>query len=1402
MNKLFSRLLVAVFFLTVLGTTKALATNTAITVGAGTWDNPKWNAYVHVPSTYAANPNKLYPTIIFFPGLGEVGTMGSGSNAYVMNASTKVINNGPGAYIKQGWNGNITTSDGVAHEFIVISLQTPEYPSPTQVKQKVDQLKSTYRIDPNRLHFTGLSHGGWVSNATATYKPSYYDTDYLDLAASIVDVEGVPVNPEGFVEGVTPYYYPQNFVEYAQRNGKELGFEQVGDFRDIQTMITAMNATNPGSGVYFQTNFGGGGHCCWSSFYGGGGTNPSNFTIDGVSQNIYQWMARQVRHQAPISGGTTVSNYPPRVNAGADVVVTYPITSVGLMGTAIDPEGGSIANYTWSQVSGPAQAMFIPWPETNNNENHTGIFLSGPGVYVFRLTATDSGGASNYDDVVVQQRYSTNDAPLVNAGEDRYITVGGDVVPTANASDSSPSGYPLYYRWDMLQSPGPWTSYTPNSHILDPQLKGFTQAGDYRYRLTVTDVFGASATDEMIVHVGSTVNVSPVANAGPDKTVYLPATSTTLSSLSTDSDGSIVSYAWTQVAGPGTATITSATAAAATVSSLTQGVYTFRLTVTDDDGGTAQDMVQVTLASPLIVAAGAVIHDYKLDTNTIDWDEPDAEIRSSTSESGRGDAVGFTSGNAITGKVGQALTFPTNGYITVPDAWNFSQYFDVNPNEGMTLSLWARFSATPSGNTLIAQGPNGNILRIVANANNTITSTLKGASITSPAIAQSTLVNNWIHIAVTYKSGQQTLYVNGVQQATGAIGSLTSALQPIIFGGMSNGSTIVPSFGTHSLDDIRIYRGALTQSALLSVYNSTDNEPPSVDVGPDQTNAEASVPVSATVIDKENAITWMTWRGYDTSDVSGNPPYTVVFTNPHAAATEATGLAVGHTYRLQFVVQDDRGQQAADSLLVTVTQSSGRPATFAAPVSGGTTLTIPAGEYPDGILIENAVGTAARPFTIINNGGVVTTSSLVIDDSQDFTLSGSGSADQFGFRITGGEGVDAGITVTGKSSDYTIEQTDISDAETGIAIVPEVSDNASENYPAFTVKNIVLKDNKIASVDNGMVVGATRTSAGAAYPARLEGVKIFNNLIQQIDGTGIQLTNARDNNEVYDNVIVDTRTAVVSGVNTNSNVYSNVIDGATNGVQVRGYGITNIVGNTFKRVTRSAVIAQRGSSAPEVTPALDLRVTNNTLQFPTPLTIDTTDLALASTVVDNLFCNTTLTAAAFISSSSGSDISGNQVGADACGKIKETPTTLKIANTAVVTASLLNIRGGALLSAPIIQQVARGTILTVTGPSSDGWTPVLTDSGPGYVSTTYIQEDASVASAFTSLNVIGKQVRVLPSNLNLRLGPSTDTRIVAVLTRGDIVEVYALSPVNNWLLIRTQSGRVGYIARAYVEEVK
>jgi hypothetical protein len=138
-----------------------------------------WNAYVHLPASYNSS-NASYPTIIFFPGIGEVGT----------NASA-VIANGPGAYITQGWNGNVTV-DGKTVEFIVISLQPPyAYPHEDVMNTEIQTIKSLYRVDSKKLYLTGLSHGGWCSSTFVTGDPYGGPYTYASQVAAVVTVEGM-----------------------------------------------------------------------------------------------------------------------------------------------------------------------------------------------------------------------------------------------------------------------------------------------------------------------------------------------------------------------------------------------------------------------------------------------------------------------------------------------------------------------------------------------------------------------------------------------------------------------------------------------------------------------------------------------------------------------------------------------------------------------------------------------------------------------------------------------------------------------------------------------------------------------------------------------------------------------------------------------------------------------------------------------------------------------------------------------------------------------------------------------------------------------------------------------------------------------------------------------------------
>ena len=147
-----------------------------------------------------------------------------------------------------------------------------------------------FRIDKEKLHLTGLSMGGWASMCYVTADPLEGPFNNASQIATVVSVEGVTATQNA--------PWPQKFNNMALYGGRMLNFEQVNDYRQGDIAVAQMNTAKSGTAQYIKTSFGGGGHCCWNYFYGGQGKEPTIFLLDGVNQNIYEWIARNPQKTA------------------------------------------------------------------------------------------------------------------------------------------------------------------------------------------------------------------------------------------------------------------------------------------------------------------------------------------------------------------------------------------------------------------------------------------------------------------------------------------------------------------------------------------------------------------------------------------------------------------------------------------------------------------------------------------------------------------------------------------------------------------------------------------------------------------------------------------------------------------------------------------------------------------------------------------------------------------------------------------------------------------------------------------------------------------------------------------------------------------------------------------------
>ena len=117
---------------------------------------------------------------------------------------------------------------------------------------------------------------------------------------------------------------------------------------------------------------------------------------------------------------------------------------------------------------------------------------------------------------------------------------------------------------------------------------------------------------ELSVSLPPTGNQAPIANAGLDSTVTLPAGITLAGSVTDDGlpEGSTLTSLWTQVSGPGIATFTDATAPSTDVTFSEPGTYVLRLTAddtalqhSDDVTVTVNPEGTVTLDIPVVASA-------------------------------------------------------------------------------------------------------------------------------------------------------------------------------------------------------------------------------------------------------------------------------------------------------------------------------------------------------------------------------------------------------------------------------------------------------------------------------------------------------------------------------------------------------------------------------------------------------------------------------------------------------------------------------------------------------------------------------------------------------------------------------------------------------------------------------
>jgi len=240
-------------------------------------------------------------------------------------------------------------------------------------------------------------------------------------------------------------------------------------------------------------------------------------------------------------------NIPPVANAGPDQKNIVTGNTVRLDGSnSYDPDSGVIQTYAWTQISGVAVTL-------SNSSAINPTFIapyvgtSGDSL-VFRLVVTDEGGLQSSDKCIVSVN-SKNSSPIADAGDNQTVNSGDLVILNGSGSSDPDTGDVIKYRWRQISG----TTVILSDYVAE--MPTFTAPSLDRddvlyFELTVTDNGGLIAVDTCIVNVVAGSNQPPVADAGPESATVVEGTTVTLDgSGSSDPDGNVITYRWTQKSG-------------------------------------------------------------------------------------------------------------------------------------------------------------------------------------------------------------------------------------------------------------------------------------------------------------------------------------------------------------------------------------------------------------------------------------------------------------------------------------------------------------------------------------------------------------------------------------------------------------------------------------------------------------------------------------------------------------------------------------------------------------------------------------------------------------------------------------------------------------------------------------
>lgn len=297
-----------------------------------------------------------------------------------------------------------------------------------------------------------------------------------------------------------------------------------------------------------------------------------------------------------------------------------PEVTVVLSGSGSTDSDGSITSYTWQQISGSPSV--VPTGGFSSQEFRF-VAPTIPTSLVFRLMVTDDENATSTFDVTVQVDPNLA-AVTVDAGADQFVN---EQTSATISATGTPSGGT--YFW-VQQTGSALSEFPSSSQNVSFTLPSTKLAESYDFRVEYQAPSGQIAHDLVTVNVNpvNKLPVSLIRIIAPDVLPAQPSEIVTLDgsgSHDPDTDGRIESYTWSQISGP--ENVVREPIASPDLFSFrtpvreTDQSYTFRLVVTDDEGGQGTfDMAVNVLGTTEVIKARAGADQTVNEFKTVDLD--------------------------------------------------------------------------------------------------------------------------------------------------------------------------------------------------------------------------------------------------------------------------------------------------------------------------------------------------------------------------------------------------------------------------------------------------------------------------------------------------------------------------------------------------------------------------------------------------------------------------------------------------------------------------------------------------------------------------------------------------------------------------------------------------------------